>query len=481
MVDVVIVGGGFSGAVLAVQLLRRNPTVTVVIVDPASQPGRGLAYSTPYACHLLNVRAGNMSAFPDEPHHFVRWARANYSAEVQEPDYLPRSVYGDYVGALLEEATASSGGQCIHWTRDEVAAIRDVNTHLKVRLSSGLELSARTVVLATGNHTPADLGVPGLSPRSKYYVPSPWSGGTLKEIPSAGSVLLVGAGLTSVDVALALRDEGFTGSIHVVSRHGFFPQVHRQTAPWPLSWDTRCPLTTLGLFRRIRNQAQAAAASGSNWRAVIDALRPSIQTIWHSLPVKEKKRFLRHVRSVWDVHRHRIAPAAGSRIDALIGAGRIILHAGRLTAFHEGPARALVQFRDRATATQRILGVDRVINCTGPESDFRRISAPLIADLLEQGMARPDALALGFDVDQHGTLLDCEGVPSAHLYAIGPPRKGQLWECTAVPEIRVQAAQLADRLVALLERDAPSEEIGGNESIAAPSRPTRNLSLLDLP
>ncbi|HWY24061.1 MAG TPA: hypothetical protein VNX47_04035, partial [Nevskia sp.] len=60
-----------------------------------------------------------------------------------------------------------------------------------------------------------------------------------------------------------------------------------------------------------------------------------------------------------------------------------------------------------------------------------------------------DALGLGLLTDAQGALLDRDGQASTWLYTLGPARKGQLWETTAVPEIRVQAQALARRLLQL--------------------------------
>lgn len=201
----------------------------------------------------------------------------------------------------------------------------------------------------------------------------------------------------------------------------------------------------------IREEARKASATGFDWRAVIDALRPATAKIWQSLPPAEQKRFLRHARAYWEVHRHRIAPEIGAVMAALIQEGRIRLHAGRVTNYREHPDCIAVQFRDRKSGAQQELRVDRVINCTGPETDFRRIDAPLIKYLFAQGLARPDRLFLGLDVDASGALLDSSGVPSSALFALGPARKGALWESMAVPEIRNQASQLAGRLVSTLQ------------------------------
>jgi uncharacterized NAD(P)/FAD-binding protein YdhS len=431
---------------LAVQLLRRAPNFSVAVVGRGSVPGRGLAYGTKYDCHLLNVPAGNMSALPEEPDHFLRWARANYALSVRATSFLPRRVYGHYVGCLLDEAIGNSSASKFQWVQDEVCSLAHEGSQTKVQLKDGGSLIAGVVVLAPGNFPPANLNIPGLSDLSKRYVRSACSAEALRDIPSNGEVLLIGSGLTSIDVAVALKSEGFAGHIHILSRRGLIPQPHRQTDPWPQFWNEQSPRNTRGLLRMVREQVRAASVAGVDWRAVIDALRPVTQKIWQSLPFEERRRFLRHLRSYWEVHRHRIAPEIGDALASLIHDRQASLYAGRIERYCEFQDYAEVGLLERKSRSQRRLRVDRVINCTGPETDGRRIHDPLIRSLLAQGSARPDSLFLGLDVDLNGALLDASGTPSEVLYVIGPARKGCLWESIAVPELRVQASQLAEHL-----------------------------------
>jgi uncharacterized NAD(P)/FAD-binding protein YdhS len=452
--SIVVIGGGFSGTMLAVNLLRRDPTSSVAVVDKGPWPGRGLAYSTRYDCHLLNVPAGNMSALPEEPEHFLRWARANYGSSVQATTFLPRRLYGRYVNSLLEEATHPGHAENFHWIRGEVTSLARGRSYAAVQLKDGSTLLTKLVVLALGNFPPANLNIPGLPHDSRQYAPSPWSATALHDIPQNGNVLLIGSGLTSVDVALALKSEGFGGHIHILSRHGLMPRVHRPASRWPRFWDAQSPRTIRGLLGAVRAEITAAAESDGDWRGVIDSLRPATQAIWQSLPLCERRRFLRHLRPYWEVHRHRIAPEIGDTIAQLIHGGKAAVHAGRVTACREFGDHIEVSWRNRRTQAQELLRVDRVINCTGPEADCRHNNDPLIKNILANGFAKTDRLSLGLDLDSSGALLDSAGIPSTFLYAIGPLRKGSLWESIAVPELRVQASQLADHLVHTL----PSSE-----------------------
>jgi uncharacterized NAD(P)/FAD-binding protein YdhS len=461
---VVIVGGGFSGAVLAAQILRRDSTIGAAIVDNTPLPARGVAYSTKHGCHLLNVPAGNMSALSEDPSHFLQWARAHHDDETQSQSFLPRAVYGQYLESLLKESVAPNGDRQLSWIQDEAVSLGRDGKLITLRLKSGRELLARTIVLATGNLPPRNPQIPGLTNAASKYIPDAWARAAIEGLSDDASVLFIGSGLTSVDMAVALDAKGFRGQIHIVSRHGLMPQRHREAGRWPEFWCAESPRTTRGLLRLIRDQVHGAASVGMDWRAVIDALRPATQSIWQSLPTAERRRFLRHVRAYWEVHRHRIAPEIDNVISRLRDEGRLYIHAGRITKYTERTDAAEVSFRCRRSSGLRRLYVDRVINCTGSESDCRRSDDPLLISLFATGMGRPGPLALGLDVDSKGALFDRYGTPSASLYAIGPMRKGFMWETTAVPEIRNQASELADRLVRELTRrkqQQPSERVVG--------------------
>lgn len=449
-------GGGFSGAMVAVQLLRRNPDLSITVVDTGAAPGRGVAYGTEHDCHLLNVPASGMSALPEEPDHFLRWAQANDDRPVQATDFLRRSLYGRYIGFLLAETVGRSAN--FHSVQGEVSSLTPERSRITVQLSDGSILLTQALVLAVGNFPPSNLNVPGLSDNCERYAPYPWSPSALRDIPRNGSVLLIGSGLTSVDVAVALHAEGFAGKIHILSRRGLLPQPHAQKLPWPQFWNEQSPRTVRGLLRLVRTQLRAASEAGYDWRSVIDALRPVTQDVWHSLPFEERKRFLRHVRPYWDAGRHRMASQTGDAISSLLRDGRATLYAGRIQSYRESSGQAEIAFRDRKTQTERLLRVDRVINCAGPETDCRRMDARLIKSLLAQRLARPDCLFLGLDVDANGALINSKGNPSSRLYVIGPPRKGFLWETTAVPELREQASQLAEHLVLQLAPPADDKE-----------------------
>lgn len=449
---IAVVGGGFSGATLAAHLLRAgNPSVSVVLIERAGCPGRGVAYSTTCEGHLLNVPAENMSALAHDRDHFLRWARCQLDSDVRPGDFLPRRSYGQYVGSILQEA--SKGHETtFEWRPDEAIAIKRASGRAEISLRSGSRIMADKVILALGNFPPGDPRLPGRQESSRRYVANGWTGSALEHIEQDKSVLLVGSGLTSVDVAISLRAHKFEGKIHILSRHGLLPAQHKPSLPLTVCWNNLLPRTACGLLRLVRAQVREAEEHHGDWRAVIDSLRPISQQIWQSLPLQEQRRFLRHLRVYWDAHRHRVAPEIGALLASEMRDRRIEVHAGRVTEYCETPEYVQVIYRDRQTGESRKFHVDRVINCTGPDVDCRRVNNPLVKNLIHQQWVRPDPLFLGLDTARDGAVIDAHGVPSDFLYALGPLRKGTLWETIAVPEIRVQASELALRLLSSFEQ-----------------------------
>ncbi len=444
--DIAIVGGGFTGAILAARLLCETPDdVSVLLIERASLLGRGIAYGTQYGWHLLNVPAVGMSAIPEQPEHFLRWANANYDSAVGPESFVPRRVYGQYVESLLRDAIESNPGR-FDSRQDEAIAIDRSSGLANVLLRSGEVIEARKVVLALGNLPPGDPSLPGKSAESSRYFPYAWSAAPLENVEGEHEILLVGTGLTAVDTAIALRGHNFTGTIHVLSRRGLLPRQHKPSLAWPPFWNENSPRTARGLLRLVRAQVKAALDLDIGWRSVFDSLRPFTAQIWQSLPLVEKRRFLRHARSYWEVHRHRVSPEIAGLIAHQLISKELRTHSGRILSYDENAHGVTITYRERRTQQKKTLRVDRVINCTGPETDCRRLDHPLLASLRQQGLASPDELFLGLQTAADGALINSMGVPSDFLSAVGPARKGQLWETTAIPEILDQISALAKLL-----------------------------------
>lgn len=449
---VAIIGAGLSGTLVATHLLKQATVpLNIQLIERQSSVGRGIAYGTRCNCHLLNVPASKMSAFDDQPTHFLDWLQANAVIKAETDPFVPRRLYGDYIQSVLEEAIAQAPPQVkLERLVDEAIALKPDSCSVAVGLASGETVQADQVVLAVGNFPPQD---PAVSDRSFYrsrrYV-NAWSPLAMESVSTDQPVLLIGSGLTALDWVLSLREQGYRNVIHLVSRHGLRPQSHRATTSYPKFLNTaEAPNTVRGLMHCIRQEVKAAEARGCDWRAVIDALRPQTQELWQALPIAEKRRFLRHVRSYWEVHRHRVASAIADSTNQWVESKQVTIHAARIQAYREQLDGLDVLLRERCSHKTFTLQVGTVINCTGPPADYHKISHPLIANLLLTGLACPSALNLGLEIAVNGALIDAAGNPSKRLYTLGTLRRAQLWETTAVREIRQQAKLLAIELLKL--------------------------------
>ena len=444
-----MVGGGASGTLVAAQLLRNAAgPLRVLLLERTGRVGPGLAYSTTSDSHLLNVPAGKMSAFPEDPEHFLRWVR-RLEPGTQPGDFVQRRRYGQYLEATLREAREHAApGALLETLTGEAVGIFQHAEGVLVELADGTPLETRTVVLAVGNAPPADVPVPdGGLYSSARYVRSPWARGALSGIEPHHSVLLIGTGLTMVDTALSLAERNHEGRIYALSRHGLLPHAHRRgvlPGPAPHFPDR---LRARSLLRTLRDEVRDAG-EGADWRAAVDSLRPVTASLWGGLSEPERRRFLRHLRSFWDVHRHRMAPAVHELLLSLQSARVLRLHAGRLHGFSLRDDEWIeVRARPKGVIFEATFRVQHVINCTGPDMSVSR-GHPLLRALLEQGLGQTDAQGLGLVTDSEGALLDAHGDASPALFTLGNLRRGELWESTAIPEIRTQASALARGLLA---------------------------------
>ncbi len=475
---VAIVGAGFSGTMVAVHLLReaRRP-LRVLLIERAETAAVGIAYREQSDRHLLNVRAEGMSAFPDQPGHFLKWLAALRGDEalVNPAAFLPRRLYGQYLCSLLADAAANSHpGVRLEMVQDEAVGIGVDHGAASLRLASGACLAADRLVLALGNPGPAD---PQVEDRrfyaSPHYQGNAWAAQGLMSLRHDDDVMLIGSGLTTLDWIASLAERGHRGRIHVISRRGLLPQAHRPAASHTLSFDLDAvPATARGLTRRIRAEIAAVTASGGDWRSVMDALRPHGQRLWQRLPRAEQLRFLRHLRTCWDIHRHRAAPRNLDTVQRLIDSGQLEVLAARPIRYVEADGAVVVHLRPRGAGDSVSRRVQRVVNCTGPDGNYRRYNHPLMQSLREQGLAVVDDNGLGIETDRDGRLQQADGRTSACLYTLGPPRKGSLWETTAVPEIRGQAQALARQLLASVPMPATAL-IGRNDRSATDAQPSR--------
>ncbi len=360
---IAIVGAGFSGTMVACQLLHsKGPCLDVLLIDRAGSFGQGLAYGTRDPNHLLNVSARAMSAWPNDPNHLVVWLEQNQAelahllpAGADASSYIPREVFGIYLQSILEHAAIQAAGQ--HRLRRITAELSDLEA--------------------------IEPGSPSAASRYRLQF-------------SAGEPIVA------------------------LSRRGHLPNAHLSVSVAPIgAWlnPEQAPTTLLELWRLIRMRVALAEREGHDWRAVIDGLRPINEKLWQRLSLQERRRFLRHAAVLWDVHRHRVAP------------------------------QLQLQIRRRGAASSEYLEVDRLITCTGIRLDYARSTQPLLQRLLQRQQLQADSLALGITTTPQGELVGGNGQVVPGVYTLGPPRRGELWESTAVPELRQQAQELANQIL----------------------------------
>ena len=432
---VAVIGGGFSGTMVAAQLARRG--IESVLIDGSGRAGHGVAYSTREPAHVLNVRAEVMSAWEDDLEHFVRAAEKEGG---NRRDFVQRQQFGRYLRDVLKEGIDTGHVKLIE--RQAVKA-EPADRGWTVSLDDGEAFEASALVLAIGNQPPEPLPFGGGSSR---VIDNPWGGEALAAVEDLAAshedVLLVGTGLTTVDAVLSLDAAGHRGRIVGLSRRGLIPRGHTDFTPAPVEVEDVPHGHVRTLWRWLRKRGAEVG-----WRAAIDALRPHSQRLWQALPLDEQKRFSRHARPWWDVHRHRIAPEVARRLHDLVAEGRLEVVAGRIQSVTEAADGLSVAYRRRGRPRIEEGRFAYMINCTGPLGRIDRTRDELLKGLLDDGLARPDQLGIALDVDERSRVVGAK-----HAWAMGPLTKGRYWEIIAVPDIRGQAAAVAEDIATELGR-----------------------------
>jgi uncharacterized NAD(P)/FAD-binding protein YdhS len=430
---VAIVGGGFSGTMVAAQLARKG--IESVLIDGAGRAGHGVAYSTREPAHVLNVRAEVMSAWADDLEHFVRVAEADGG---NRRDFVQRQQFGRYLRGILKDTIDSGRLRLVERQAVEAEPGEDGWT---LQLDNGEEVQASGLVLAIGNQPPEPLP---FGRDSSRVIHNPWSGDALAAVEDLADthedVMLVGTGLTMVDAVLSLDAAGHRGRIVALSRRGLIPRGHTDAAPAPIDAEDVPHGHVRTIWRWLRKRGAEVG-----WRSAVDALRPHSHRLWQSLPLHEQKRFARHARPWWDVHRHRIAPDVAAQLQSLVAEGRLQIVAGRIQSVADDDHALEVAYRPRGTSRVERGRFAYMINCTGPLGTISRTRDPLLKGMLADGLIRPDQLGIALDVDERSRVAG-----SDRAWAMGPLTKGRYWEIIAVPDIRGQAAAVADDIEAEL-------------------------------
>ena len=456
--DVLIIGGGLSGTMLAVQLLRLPGRRQILVIEPRAELGRGEAYSAVELGHTLNGNAARMSVDPDNPDDLTQWLTEHIaaggwpeSAEQAVPIselFPPRGLFGVYAQQRLAEAKARSASTVEHVRAEVIDVQVDADSTL-LTLDNGQRLRGNFAVLATGMFPAARTPQTHSSGVNAAAV-DPWDVATMRRMDPRSTVLIIGSGLTMVDAVVSLEQAGHRGPIEIFSRHGLLPHVRRQPPAWDdfLAADPalRSPRQ---LLRELRRQCTIAQAQGIDWQAPLDTVRAHIGRLWSQASEREKRQFVRHVRPWWESHHHRSPPLSAQLVARLHEEGRLRIRAASFKGLVPAQSGVTIAVRQRGEQTLTQVTGAALINSSGIEYDWRRVARPLPQQLLKRGLIQPGPLALGIAADASGAVLDAQGQVSARLFAMGPPLRGMWWESTAVTDVALQAKALASKLAAV--------------------------------
>lgn len=485
----VIVGGGFSGASMAIQLVRHSSEPLIVtIIDPAERAGRGLAYHASDPDHRLNASSYVHSLLPDDAWHFSRWCQAQGLLErdpqALAPDggfYFRRSDFGRYIEESLQaHAHWPATGSTIAHLQDRATDLSRPGEPLQVTTAGGHTLPADLLVVATGNPLPR-LQHPfdaGLGAHSAV-IENPLDTRRLLDIAPQARVLLVGSGLTALDVLSTLVRRQHRGEILVISRRGLRPKpqgampavmvqacgldqpaavpasvaLDRIAGPAPL-FLTRAGVaaTARGWLQALRAEIACVVAAGGQWYQPFDDMRDAVWRLWPMLPAPEKRRFLRKLRTWYDVHRYRSPPQNQRLVDAAVADGRIRFIAGRLQAVSAAgdDNRIAVTWLSPGGAQPQQQIFDTVINCTGLDALAAVSTNPFLVSAMQRGWLRRDACSMGFEVDAHCNAVGADGAVHAAVRVVGPPTVGTFGDSIGAMYIGAQIHRMLPDILACL-------------------------------
>lgn len=468
---IVIVGGGFCGAVLALHLTRlATCPLGISIIESAADIGRGVAYAGDEPVHRINIPAARMAVFQDDPAHFDRYVRA-VGADSSDPAgqqangdfYAQRRLFGDYMQVLLREELAGNPLVQLNQILGEAVGFRGGS----VVIADAAPIQADAIVLATGNprpRVPQPLAGIADDPR---VITDPWQPAALAGFGTHDEVLVIGTGLTMGDVVAALGRRSHRGSVLALSRHGL---TQRRKRPGP--YDPRPDFsvlpgdTALELLRSVRRSIRAT--EGIGWEDVIEALRLQGHAIWRRLPENERRRVVRHLKAFWDVHRYQVAPPVDDAMEAMRASGQLTTMAGTIVAATAENNGVFITVRRRGAAVTERHRFDRVVNATGPAMHALIERNPFLADLAAQGLVAADPLELGLHVGPDSQTIGSVPAPFP-IFALGLLARGEFGELAGIRELSAQAAEVALSLIRAFDPAASLPARG--DLLVIPGRP----------
>ena len=455
-----IIGGGFCGTLTAIHLIEKSTVpIHIFIINKKTNFNKGIAYHTYTDKHLLNVSAGKMSAFHNIPDHFLDWIMRhpkykNKDREIIKSSFLPRSMYGEYLEDLWQRAIINS-----EFKNLKIISIDDFAVDLKIeqtKFTIALESKSSTItvdycVLATGNNLPRNPVMKNTGFHiNQHYFQNPWKENAVKNVSNHLPILIIGNGLTMVDTVISLIEHGYKGQVYSLSPNGFniLPHRHNGMVYEKLKEDLKENLSLLELVKVINKHVKLVRSYGLSAEPVIDALKPYVHGIWRSLKQEEKQLFLTRLRHLWGVARHRLPLTIHDKIQQLRIDRNLNIISGKIIDIESIEIGLKIDYFDKKEGATKHLLVQRVINCTGPETDISRLKNGLLKSSLLSGLISQDELKLGIKTNvETFQVYDNKGVIHDNLFATGSILKGMLWESTSVNELRYQAEKVADYIL----------------------------------
>jgi uncharacterized NAD(P)/FAD-binding protein YdhS len=456
MKRIAIVGAGFSGTMTAVQLIRTTKIpLAIFLFDEKQRFHRGIAYSPFSAHYILNVPCSKMSAFPDEPNDFVDWYMESFNISLEQKEkisnaFLPREIYGKYLTDVWKQAQAiaSTKNVSVSLIPKKIKKLKRQSESISLFVEDDLIVEVDYCVLATGNQLPGNpkLNVMNYVDSPRYFR-NPWDLSSLPfPLDNKLPVCIIGNGLTMAETVLGLREKGFEGLIYSISPNGFqiLPNRLQEEIVPELNEQLSVVVRLADVLRIVNKWKRKYLQAGLSFEPLIATLRPHVQRLWIGFSLEERKFFMSHLRHAWGVARHRISLEIHQQLELLRDAQLLKVIAGRLIEITDDEQLIHVSFKERKSGSSTSLKASVVINCTGPETDISRLPDHFLYSCLQEGLIVQDDLRLGIRCAiETFTVISSEGKADKRIFAIGPNLKGELWESTAVNEIRRQAKQLA--------------------------------------
>ena len=466
--NVAIIGGGFCGILTAINLLQdAEEYLHIHIINSEKKIACGVAYDPHTSGLLLNVPNGNMGAFPDKPGHFLQWLMELNNTPENEKEQLAvefssRKIYGQYLSQLWRDELDKQGYNKRIWVyNDKAIDIIEKDNKLHIITTKYPEITADIVILATGNDQPnfaSGLDV-SLKTNPRYFG-DPWKSHCIENVETENDILIIGNGLTMVDTVLGLSENGCTQTIHTISPHGYRLKPWKDAKEPYISeagiLDNTSDLTELVSI--INKHRKLADKYGQSIYPVIDSLRPKIQTLWQSFTMDEKYQFLKKLSAFWDRVRHRLPTQMHNIIEQMRTDEKLVTHKGSVISAKTKGDKIEVLINNGGILRQ--LTVQRIINCTGPETNITRSANELLSTLAQKGTICPGPFNLGINTDPDGCIISADGLRKPNIFVVGGNLKGILWESTAVPELRHQAKKIALHILSEINAKRNSEVVG---------------------